>query len=91
MLTNSQLICCLFTKPTGKEQYVKKYGNEICLFDATYKTSCFALPLFFCASKVMSITVLLGHLSYSERPRKRLLKHLMCYVSGTHNGCQDFS
>ena len=29
MLTNSQLICCLFTKPTGREHYVKKYGNEI--------------------------------------------------------------
>ena len=43
MLTNSQLICCLFTKPTGREHCVKKYGNEICLFDATYKTSWYAL------------------------------------------------
>ena len=44
----------------------------------------------FCASKLMSITVLLDHLPYSARPAGQLLKHLMCYVSGTHNGRQDF-
>ena len=25
---------------------MERYGNEICLLDATYKTSCYALPLF---------------------------------------------
>ena len=69
---------------------LEKYGNEICLLDATYKTSRYALLYSFCASKLMSITVLLDHLSYSTRPGGQLLKHLMSYVSGTHNGRQDF-
>lgn len=30
---------------------LKKYGNEICLLDATYKTTRYALPLFFLAVK----------------------------------------
>ena len=27
-------------------QLLKKYGNEMCLLDATYKTTRYALPLF---------------------------------------------
>lgn len=30
---------------------LKKYGNEICMLDATYKTTRYALPLFFLAVK----------------------------------------
>ena len=37
----------------------------------------------FYASKLMSITVLLSHLSYGERPGRQFVKHLVCYESGT--------
>ena len=30
---------------------LKKYGNEMCLLDATYKTTRYALPLFFLVVK----------------------------------------
>ena len=30
---------------------MKRYGNEICLLDATYRTSRYALPLFFICVK----------------------------------------
>ena len=30
---------------------MKKYGNHICLLDATYKTTKYAIPLFFLAIK----------------------------------------
>ena len=33
------------------EKHAAKYGNEICLLDATYKTSRYALPLFFLCVK----------------------------------------
>ena len=40
----------LFVHQTSDQQrLMKRYGNEICLLDATYKTSRYALPLFFVA------------------------------------------
>lgn len=34
-----------------QRELLKKYGNEICLIDATYKTTKYALPLFFVCVK----------------------------------------
>ena len=34
-----------------QSELLKKYGSEICFLDATYKTSRYALPLFFVAVK----------------------------------------
>lgn len=34
-----------------QKELLMKYGNEICLLDATYKTTRYALPLFFLAVK----------------------------------------
>jgi hypothetical protein len=39
-----------------------KYGNDLCLLDATYKTTRFAVPLFSSLSKQMSTTRLLVRL-----------------------------
>ena len=33
------------------KRFLQRYGNEICLSDATYKTTRYALPLFFLAVK----------------------------------------
>ena len=33
------------------KRLLKRYGNEICLLDATYKTTRYALPLFFVVVK----------------------------------------
>lgn len=33
----------------NQKRLMERYGNEICLLDATYKTSQYALPLFFVA------------------------------------------
>ena len=42
----------LFVQQTEwQAELLKKYGNEICFLDATYKTSRYALPLFFVAVK----------------------------------------
>jgi len=42
----------LFVHQTAwQRELIKKYGNEICLLDATYKTSRYALPLFFICVK----------------------------------------
>ena len=90
MLTNSLLICCLFTKPTGREHYSKNMAMKFASLMPPTKLPDMHFLYSFCASKLMSITVLLDHLSYSARPGGKLLKHLMSYVSGTHNGRQDF-
>ena len=34
-----------------QKQLLSLYGNDICLFDATYKTTRYALPVFFLAVK----------------------------------------
>ena len=36
---------------TWQRRLLSKYGNDICLLDATYKTTRYALPLFFLAVK----------------------------------------
>ena len=36
---------------TWRRRLLSKYGNDICLLDATYKTTWYALPLFFLAVK----------------------------------------
>ena len=36
---------------TWQRRLLSKYGNDICLLDATYKTTWYALPLFFLAVK----------------------------------------
>jgi len=36
-----------------QQQLLQRYGAEICLLDATYKTSRYALPLFFSVLKRM--------------------------------------
>lgn len=42
----------LFVHQTVHQQrLLEKYGNSICLLDATYKTTRYALPLFFLATK----------------------------------------
>lgn len=42
----------LFVHPTHwRRKRLEKYGNEIFLLDATYKTSRYALPLFFLCVK----------------------------------------
>ena len=42
----------LFVHQTKSQKYLlKKYGNNICLLDATYKTSRYSVPLFFLVTK----------------------------------------
>ena len=42
----------LFVHQTSFQQrLIQRYGNRICLLDATYKTTKYALPLFFLALK----------------------------------------
>ena len=42
----------LFVHQTGNQQkLLERYGNHICLLDATYKTTKYAVPLFFLATK----------------------------------------
>ena len=36
-------------KRIGQSRLLRTYGNDICLLDATYKTTRYALPLFFLA------------------------------------------
>ena len=72
MLTNSLLICCLFTKPTGREHY----GNEICLLDATYKTSRYALPLFFLCIKTNVNYCVVGSFVIQHETRRAIAEAL---------------
>ena len=49
LLTKQRL---LFVHQTQLQQrLMNKYGNHICLLDATYKTTKFAIPLFFVVVK----------------------------------------
>jgi len=44
-----------------------RYGNEICLLDATYKTSRYALPLFFvCVRTNVNYIVVTSFIEQSE-------------------------
>ena len=45
MIKKNSLLLVHQTK--WQSDLLSKYGGEICLLDATYKTSCYALPLFF--------------------------------------------
>lgn len=50
-----------------QQQLLAKYGQEICLLDATYKTSKYALPLFFvCVKTNVDYVVVASFISQSE-------------------------
>ena len=40
----------------NQKRILEKYGNEICLLDATYKTTKYSVPLFFLVVKQMLTT-----------------------------------
>ena len=60
-----------------QQQLLQRYGAEICLLDAMYKTSRYALPLFF-------VCVRLWHLFlFSLRTLDLLARHFQSSISGT--------
>ena len=73
-----------------QRKLLEKYGNEICLL-YTYKTSRYALPLFFLCVKTNVNYSVVGSFVIQPETSRQLLKHSRCYMSGTHNGRQDFS
>ena len=62
---------------TWQRRLLSKYGNDICLLDVTYKTTWYALPLFFLAVK----TRLWHHLFFKMSPLIPLKK--LCRLSKT--------
>jgi len=48
---NANLIEELQQSGKTQQRILKKYGNFVCLLDATYKTTKYAIPLFFVATK----------------------------------------
>lgn len=83
-----------FTKETEKEEtqhllYVHqekwqrdllvKYGSEICLLDATYKTTKYAVPLFFLCVKTNSGYAVVGKYCYSTKISHSFYHTLLYY------------
>lgn len=66
-LTNSLVTCCLSTKHTGRENYLKNMAMRFASSTPTKPPDMHFLSSF-CVSKPMSITVLLVHLLSSQRP-----------------------
>ena len=48
---NTQQRLLLVHQTDSQKHLLKRYGNHICLLDATYKTTKYAIPLFFLALK----------------------------------------
>lgn len=62
---NENLLFCYQSK--NQQYLLKKYGNEMCLLDATYRTTRYALPLFFlCVRTNVSYEVVGVFISQNE-------------------------
>ena len=53
-----------------QKRLLLRYGKDICLLDATYKTSKYALPLFFVCVKTNVGYEVMAFLSYKTRGKK---------------------
>lgn len=66
-LQDSEAENFLYVHQTREQQILmRKYGNEICLLDATYKTSRYGLPLFLIAVPTNTSYQVLGHFIISK-------------------------
>ena len=82
LLSKNKLLFVHQTK--WQKRLLNKYGNELTLPDATYKTTRYALPLFFSVLVIKLLGLLLSKMNVlqeSERPSTSS-------TSGTHIGIQ---
>ena len=73
-----------------QQDLMRRYGNEICLLDATYKTTRYSLPMFFLWLCLQTHVIRLSELSWF--PQRHLLlsqRHCKCSWNGTLIGSQD--
>lgn len=67
----------LFVHQTAwQKRLLQKYGNEICLLDATYKTSRYALPLFFLCIKTNVDYCVVGSFVVQRETRRAIAEAL---------------
>ena len=81
------LLFCYQTQQQRK--LLLKYGNDMCLMDATYKTTRYALPLFSFASEPTCHIRLLAHLSFNIPQLRPLARRSRYSISGIHPGSLD--
>ena len=52
---------------TDQKRIIHRYGNNVCLLDATYKTTKYAIPLFFVATTTSVDCQVIGFFCNSKR------------------------
>ena len=53
-------VLIILHQSVNQKRIIEKYGNEICLLDATYKTTKYLIPLFFLAVKTNVVYQIAG-------------------------------
>ena len=70
------LPCYLFTKENSNVVFFQRYGGEMLLLDATYKTTHYVLPLFYLAVKTNVDYQIVGTFN-TENETKRVIKEVL--------------
>ena len=61
---------------TDKKRIIHRYGNNVCLLDATYKTTKYAIPLFFVATTTSVDCQVIGSFAIQNETTKSILEGL---------------
>lgn len=81
----------LFVHQTSwQRKMLAKYGNEICLLDATYKTSRYALPLFFLCVKTNVDYCVVGSFVIQSETRQAIAEALKVFQDWNHKWSPQF-
>ena len=61
---------------TDKKHIIHRYGNNVCLLDATYKTTKYAISLFFVATTTSVDCQVIGSFAIQNKTTKSILEGL---------------
>ena len=84
-ITSKQKLLFVY-QAAWQKKLLAKYGNNICLLDATYRTTRYALPLFLLWLRQMLTTRWLLHLQFRTRQHHPLWRLFLLFSLGTAHG-----
>ena len=63
-------------QPASQEKLFERYGNHICLLDATYKTTRYSIPLYFLIVKTNVDYQIIGSFATQDETSETLVEAL---------------
>ena len=63
-------------QPASQEKLFERYGNHICLLDATYKTTRYSIPLYFLVVKTSVDYQIIGSFATQDETSETLVEAL---------------